>query len=166
MHEIATATKSYPRFADGRIDYTNERVCYVLNCVVVSGTDVLLTKRSADVIAYPNTINGVSGFIDDTSKTLEEIATTELTEELEAPIEKLKRLKVAKPFIQIDDEIHREWHVYTVLAEFEATFVPQTNWENKSATWFAIRDVPDMTLMRGFLETFQTAMKLREEVGR
>lgn len=161
MNEIAQATENYPKFADGRIDYTNERICYVLNCVVVYDDKVLLTRRSSAVLAYPNTLNGVSGFIDDTSQTLEELAKLELAEELSAPAEKLQRLVVAKPFIQVDDAINREWHVYSVLAEFSDVFTPITNWENKSAEWFNIKDVPNMKLMRGFLETFQTAIKLR-----
>ncbi len=163
MQAIGRATENYPKFADGRIDYSNERVCYVLNCVVVSGDKVLLTKRSADVSTYPNTINGISGFIDDTSRTLEELATTELIEELDAPLEYLRYMNVAEPFIQVDDEISREWHVYTVLVEFTKEFTPATNWENKSAQWFHVNDVPNMKLMRGFLETFQTAIKLRIE---
>ena len=161
MRSIIASTKNYPRFADGRIDYTNERVCYVVNCTVVAGDRVLLTRRGADVMAYPNTINGVSGFIDDTSKSLEEIAKQELTEELCAPLERLQRLVVAEPIVQIDDDIKREWHTYAVLAEFSEEFTPRTNWENKSARWFAIADVPTMKLMRGFREAFEIAMKLR-----
>ena len=47
MQHIRDLTADYPRFEDGRINYTDERVCFVLNCVVVSGDQVLLTKRSA-----------------------------------------------------------------------------------------------------------------------
>ncbi len=164
MQEIAQAIKNYPKFTDGRIDYTNERVCYVLNCVVVSGNKVLLTQRGADVVAYPNTLNGVSGFIDDTTKTLEEIARQELIEELNAPLDKLEYISISEPFIQIDNKINREWHVYAVLVEFTNIFKPTTNWENKSAEWFLIKDVPNMELMWGFLKTFQTAIKLRRKV--
>ena len=92
IQEVTKTTEGYPRFSDGRINYTNERVCYVLNYVVISGDEVLLTKRGADVIAYPNTINGASGFIDDTSKTLGEMAGIELVEELYAPPDRLKSL--------------------------------------------------------------------------
>ena len=56
MQHIRDLTANYPRFEDGRINYTDERVCFVLNCVVVSGDQVLLTKRSAEVIAYPELI--------------------------------------------------------------------------------------------------------------
>lgn len=160
MRHIARLTVSCPRFVDGRIDYANERVCFVLNCVVVSGERVLLTKRGAKVIAYPNTISGVSGFIDNMSKTLEEIAQQELTEELGAPLERLRRLVAAESIVQIDDDINREWHVYPVLAEFAEEFAPRINWENKSAAWYDIADVPRMELMRGFREVFEVALRM------
>ena len=53
MQHVRDLTADYPRFEDGRVNYTDERVCFVLNCVVVSGDQVLLTKRSSEVIAYP-----------------------------------------------------------------------------------------------------------------
>lgn len=162
MDEIRTVTEKYPRFPDGRIDYSKERTCFVLNCVVISGSKILLTKRSADVIAYPNTINGISGFIDRTDISIERQAHIELIEELEAPTESIIYLKVSEPFIQIDNSINREWHVYAVLVEFPELFVPQTNWENKSAEWYEIDTAKEMELMPGFQETLSTALTLRQ----
>jgi hypothetical protein len=161
LKQIQKATKNYPRFADGRIDYTNERVCFVLNCVVCYENQVLLTKRSADVIAYPSTINGVSGFIDQTNISLEDMAKNELCEELNAPLDKLTKLIVSKPFVQIDDDINREWHVYAVLAEFSEKFQPKINWENKTAEWFELDLAKKMQLMRGFPETLEIALSFR-----
>lgn len=159
--DINRITRDYPRFDDGRIDYTNEKVCFVLNCVVIYGDEILMTKRSADVIAYPNTLNGVSGFIDRTDLDIEELAKNELREELNAPIEKIIKFKISQPFIQIDESINREWHVFAVLAEFSEQFIPKINWENKSAEWFKIDDLKTMSLMPGFKETLDIALSLR-----
>ena len=82
MQRIRDLTTDYPRFEDGRVNYTDERVCFVLNCVVLSGDQVLLTKRSAEVIAYPELINGISGFIDNPNLSIEDIAYGELAEEI------------------------------------------------------------------------------------
>jgi isopentenyldiphosphate isomerase len=161
INQIQKTTKNYPRFEDGRIDYTDERVCFVLNCVIVYKDQVLLTKRSADVIAYPNTINGVSGFIDQTDISIEDLARNELSEELEAPLNKLTKLIVSQPFIQNDPDINREWHVYAVLVEFSKKFQPKTNWENKTAKWFDITSIHEMQLMRGFPETVNIALSLK-----
>lgn len=165
MKSISDATKDYPRFDDGRIDYTNERTCFVLNCVVVCGEKILLTKRGNDVIAYPNTLNGVSGFIDDTTITLEEQAKTELVEELQMPLDIVKSIKLSEPFIQVDEAINREWHVYAGLVELSQEFAPVVNWENKTAEWFAISDAQAMELMPGFPETLKVALALRSKLS-
>lgn len=161
MDHIRQATKNYPRFSDGRIDYTNERVCFVLNCVVYCRDQILLTRRSAHVIAYPNTISGISGFIDRTDSTIADVAKNELKEELGAPLNRLHRLVVSKPFLQIDTKINREWHVYAVLVEFSELFQPVINWENKSAKWFDLASLRREELMKGFDETLNIALALR-----
>jgi hypothetical protein len=161
MERIKEITKNYARFKDGRIDYSNERICFVLNCVVVAGNKVLLTKRSSEVIAYPNTLSGVSGFIDKTDISILDQAKLELVEEVGAPLQKITRLKTSQPFIQVDDSINREWHVFAVLVEFSEIFTPKTNWENKSADWYELDSLNSIKLMPGFPETLSTALKLR-----
>lgn len=159
---IRRLTSHYNRFDDGRIDYTHEKVCYVLNCVVVFGNKILLTRRGADVIAYPNTLNGISGFIDSTDLSLEEIARKELSEELQMPMTIVKSIKISQPFVQIDERINREWHVFAVLVEVNEEFEPITNWENKSAMWYNIDESKSLELMPGFAETMHTALALRQ----
>lgn len=161
IEDIQKLTQQYDRFDDGRIDYTNERVCYVLNCVVVHADSILLTRRSADVIAYPNTLNGISGFIDRTDMTLEAIARNELSEELQMPEELIENIIVSDPIIQVDESINREWHVFVVLVEVSEEFIPTTNWENKSAQWYSINEALRMELMPGFAATMQKALALR-----
>lgn len=101
------------------------------------------------------------GFIDRTDMSIEDLARNELAEELSAPIETINRLIVSQPFVQIDDSINREWHVVAILVEFSEIFDPKINWENKSAQWYTIREAAKMTLMPGFSETLETALKLR-----
>lgn len=161
IQNIKQLTADYPKFEDGRIDYTNERVCFVLNCVVVSGSEVLLTERSSNVIAYPDTINGISGFIDRVDVSIEEQARTELSEELQAPLSQIERLEVHAPMIQVDQVINREWHVCVVLVEFRSKFRPETNWENKSAKWYKITEATELELMPGFDETLKVALAMR-----
>jgi hypothetical protein len=161
IEQIQNATKGYPRFPDGRINYTNERICFVLNCVVCYKDQILLTKRSADVSTCPSTISGVSGFVDQVNMPIEDMAKNELIEELKAPLDKLTKLIVSKSFIQTDNDINREWHIYAVLAEFSEKFQPKTNWENKTAEWFEIDQAKSMQLMPGFPETLRKALDLR-----
>jgi len=151
----------YPKFSDGRVDYTNKRICYCLNCTAICDDEVLLTLRSEDVMAYPNTINGISGFIDQPSLSINETARIELDEELCAP--KDAKITVGKMLIQVDEELNREWRVFPVLVEFDKKFIPKTNWENKTAKWYKINDVKNLKLMPGFLATFSVALRLQKD---
>lgn len=161
MDEIIIKTANYPRFADGRIDYSSERVCFALNCVVVCGDEILLTRRSQDVLAYPGTLNGISGFIDRTDLSIEEQARIELQEEVCAPLDLVEKMLVSEPFVQVDEGIGREWHVYAVLVEFKEKFTPKLNWENKEVGWYKISEAKELELMKGFRETLDKALSLR-----
>ena len=161
MRHIRDLTAGYPRFEDGRVNYTDERVCFVLNCVVVSGDQVLLTKRSSEVIAYPELVNGISGFIDNPNLSIEDIAYGELAEEIGISRQHIIHMKLSRPFVQIDQQLDREWHVVAVLVELASTITPRLNWENKSAAWFKLKAVPKMKLMPGFAETVRAALAMR-----
>lgn len=97
---------TYPKFDDGRINYSNVRVCPVVNCVVRCGDMVLMTRRGEDVLAYPNTVNGVSGFIDEI-KSLEDVVYQELIEEVGLRKEDVKELNIFTKIVQTDDELNR-----------------------------------------------------------
>lgn len=154
---IIDLISTYPKFDDGRIDYSDVRVCPVVNCVVRCGEMVLLTRRGEDVIAYPNTINGISGFIDEI-KPLEDVLYQELSEEVGLEKRAVKQLKIFPEIIQVDDEINREWHVYPALATIDNMFEPKINWENKEAVWMTIDEAKSQELMPGFREVLETAI--------
>ncbi|MDR1196953.1 MAG: DEAD/DEAH box helicase, partial [Candidatus Nomurabacteria bacterium] len=151
--------KTYPKFADGRIDYTNQKICYVTNCTVICGDEILLTERGADVIAYPNSLNGVSGFIDDLSLTLDAAVRQELSEELSAPSD--FQLRIGAESVQLDEELGREWRVFPALAIFDKKFKPKTNWENKTAKWVKLSDVGKLKLMQHYAEVLKLALALQ-----
>lgn len=132
-------------------------MCPVVNCVVRCGEMVLLTRRGEDVIAYPNTINGISGFIDEI-KPLEDVLYQELSEEVGLEKRAVKQLKIFPEIIQVDDEINREWHVYPALATIDNMFEPKINWENKEAVWMTIDEAKSQELMPGFREVLETAI--------
>ncbi len=155
MQEIADQTNGYPRFADGRIDYSNEKMCFVVNCTTVCGDSVLLTHRSSSVIAYPNTWNGISGFIDNI-KPLIEIVADELKEEAGIADSDIYKIKIYNKMVQVDDTINREWHVYPAIAWLNSKVDPRINWENKAIEWISINDVVKLNLMPGYRQVFET----------
>ncbi len=156
-HDIIELISTYPKFDDGRIDYSDVRVCPVVNCVVRCGEMVLLTRRGEDVIAYPNTVNGISGFIDEI-KPLEDVVYQELSEEVGLERTDVKEVKIFSEIIQTDNELNREWRVYPALAIVDKEFAPKINWENKEAVWMTIEAAKSQELMPGFREVLETAI--------
>lgn len=154
---IIDLISTYPKFDDGRIDYSDVRVCPVVNCVVRCGEMVLLTRRGEDVIAYPNTINGISGFIDEI-KPLEDVVYQELSEEVGLERTDVKELKIFPEIIQTDEDINREWHVYPALAVVDEMFEPEINWENKEAVWMTIEAAKSQEFMPGFREVLKVVL--------
>ena len=165
VRRIKAATANYPRFPDGRIDYTNEKVCFVLNCVVMFKNEILLTLRGENVIVYRNTFSGVSGFIDAMNLSIREQAILELQEEVSMPSVLIRSLQISEPFVQYDKEIGREWHVLAVLVESSKKFSPVTNWENKSVEWHQLSEIDHLDLSPGFPETLQIALRLRSSAN-
>lgn len=155
--DITDLISTYPKFDDGRIDYSDVRVCPVVNCVVRCGEMVLLTRRGEDVIAYPNTINGISGFIDEI-KPLEDVVYQELSEDVGLGKEAVKELRIFPEIVQVDDGINREWHVYPALAVVDEMFEPEINWENKEAVWMTIEAAKSQELMAGFREVLEIVL--------
>lgn len=156
--DITNHISTYPKFDDGRINYSDARVCPVVNCVVRCGDMVLMTRRGEEVIAYPNTINGISGFIDEI-KPLEEVVYQELSEEVGLSKEAVKDLKIFPKIVQADNELDREWHVYPALANVDEMFEPKINWENKEAEWMTIERAKSQKLMWGFREVLDTVLR-------
>jgi len=151
----------YPKFEDGRVDYSRAKVSYCLNCVAVAGDEVLLTVRSERVNIYPGAVSGVSGYVDRPDLAVEEQARIELDEEVGAPEAKIT---AGEMMVQVDERLGREWRIFPVLAEFDEKFVPKLNWENQAAEWYKIEEAREMELMPGFAEILEEALKLRREV--
>lgn len=118
---------------------------------------ILLTRRGENVIAYPNTINGISGFIDEI-KPLDMVVYQELSEEVGLDRTDVGELKVFPEIVQVDSEINREWHVYPALAIVDEMFEPKINWENKEAVWMTVEEARSQDLMWGFREVLETVL--------
>lgn len=157
MDEVEQLTKNYPRFADGRIDYTHARACAVLNCTVVYRDEVLLAFRGKNLIAYPETWNGISGFIDEI-KPFDEIVRDELAEEVNIQPDAIAEIIIRPKMVQVDEAIDREWHVWPVLVVLGHIPDIKTNWENKEVKWVAKDEVLGLMLMPFYAETFRAAI--------
>lgn len=150
---IQNLTRDYPRFEDGRIDYTIARHCPVVECVVVHDNHALLVHRSEQVLIYPNSWGAVTGFIDEI-KPLREIVLAELHEEVGIKAGHIKHLEIFGRLHQPDVRLERDWHVFPSLAVLHKKPAIKTNWENKKAEWVPLHRVLTYDLMPGFDQSF------------
>jgi len=130
---ISDLTEGLPKFPDGRFNYTDARKAPVVNCAVYSGGKLLIMKRSESVIAYPNTWNGISGFID-TLDPIEEIARWELKEEAGIDDGQVASLEVLEPHEYLDTKIARTWVVFpfrVLLISGPETHINEEHTEHK-----------------------------------
>ena len=109
---IEKLARELPTFADGRIDYTEAKKAPVINCAVYADGQLLVLKRSQQVIAHAGRWNGVSGFID-TYLPIMEIAQNELSEELTLTVPETQ-ITVLDPHEYEDHEFNRTWVVFPV----------------------------------------------------
>jgi 8-oxo-dGTP pyrophosphatase MutT (NUDIX family) len=136
--------KTYPKFADGRVDYHGQKICYATLSIVTADNKFLLTRRSNQVAHYQNKLDVVAGYLDQPDLSIEESARIELAEEIAAPLDEIKDTKVVGPVIFVDDVIDREWRDYYVFFEFARQFQPKLNWENSAAGWYSLGELEQL----------------------
>ncbi len=79
--ELFALFSSYPRFADGRIDFTESPLAAAVHVLLRVDDQVLLVQRSTAVQSFPLFWSGVTGYLDE-PVSLQEKASEELEEEL------------------------------------------------------------------------------------
>ena len=133
----------------GQVDYTDIRYAPVLDVVVTRHGKILLAKRSADRLVYPDCWAAVAGFLDD-DEDIETKAYEELLEEL--GIERAKVLKLTRGQVLLRDvpKYKKTYLIVPLLAEVNTDeFI--LDWEASEARWFAPEEIPKLDLMPGML---------------
>ncbi len=160
---ITYQTKDYPRLPDGRIDYTGQPICFVFNCVVCYGDEVLLARRSQQEVEQPRMLNGVSGFIDRTDTSITVLAGQELAEELGIDPRDTTIVVAQQPLMQIDAAHSRQWYVYPVLVECAQRITPRLNAENSTAAWYPLTEIDALPLLPFYHETLRAGRAMRHK---
>ncbi len=160
---IAYQTKDYPRLPDGRIDYTGQPICFVFNCVVCYGDEILLVRRSQQEVEQPRMLNGVSGFIDRTDTSITVLAGQELAEELGIDPRDTTIMVAQQPLMQIDAAHSRQWYVYPVLVECAQRITPRLNAENSAAAWYPLTAIDALPLLPFYHETLRAGLAMRHK---
>lgn len=146
---------SEPKFVPkpGQVDYTDIRYAPVCNVVVARAGKILLVKRSADRLLYPNCWAAIAGFLDD-SDDIETKAYEELREELGIRREQVFSLKRGPVIVREDPAYGKTWLIVTMLATV-TTDKFTLDWEASEARWFAPEAIAGLDVMPGTLAVIE-----------
>lgn len=135
---------------EGQIDYTHEHRAPVLNCVITCRGKLLLVQRNPTMRLYPGVWNGVSGFLDEPGKSLEEKVREELREELGVADDAILSIREAPDTIEVaSPEYDKLWIVHPVHVEI-ATPNVTLDWEAVDHVWVDPEEARTYDLMPGF----------------
>jgi len=150
---MALPPKFVPR--TGQIDYTNIKRAPVINCIVKHGEKILIVRRNPSMTFYPGVWNGISGFLDEPDKTIEEKVKEELREELSMPEENILSIKEGAVIEQEDPEYKKTWIVHPVLVEVESDEL-SLDWEADQYKWVDPETALTFPLLPGFGDVIGT----------
>lgn len=120
----------------------------MINCVLRFRGKILVVQRSRALNFYPDSWNGISGFLDD-ARTLEEKARDELREELGIASRHIKRIRLGEIFHQDAPKYKKTWIVHPVLVDVASDTI-KLDWEAKRYRWLAPKAALKLKLMPGF----------------
>ena len=141
---------------EGQIDYTNVQRAPVINCVITCRGKILLVQRNKNMRFYPGLWNGVSGFLDEPSKTIEEKVREELREELCVHEDEILSIQTGMTIEVIAPKYDKVWVVHPVHVEL-STLEVKLDWEAQNHVWIEPEEVHEYELVPDFdkvLDTF------------
>jgi len=149
--------KQLPKFADGRIDYTNAREAAVLTCFIECQGKILLLKRSNRVGAYKGLWNTVAGYLDEL-RPLEDKVKEELKEELGILENEIKELKLGEMYAFTDKEINKTWIIHPVLINLKAKPNIKLDWEHTEYIWIFPNEITNYHITPKLDESLKRVM--------
>jgi isopentenyldiphosphate isomerase len=139
----------------GQIDDTHARRAPVLNCIVRFGDKILIVRRNSTMHFHPGVWNGVSGFLDEIGKTLEDKVREELREELGIDEDDIVSITEGEVVEQEDATYGKTWIVHPVLVDVNSDVV-ELDWEAEEHAWVHPHQVWDFDLLPGFDDVITT----------
>lgn len=134
----------YPRFADGRIDFSNASKAASVHVVIRVGDEILLVQRSDEVSLYSGLWSGITGYYDE-PVSFSQKASEELREEVGFSCE----VELAG-CLEWKRDTH--WVTFFGCVCFDEKPVVVLNEENSAFVWVSLNNVSSYDLLPGFLE--------------
>lgn len=137
--KIEEMAKKYPKFPDGRINYTGATEAVVMDIHLKYRNKYLLLKRSDKVLKYKNMWSCIGGYFDEPvsieQKVMEEIREeTGLTTNLSKPI-------IGDMCTFTDKNENMTWHVCPVLVKILKKPDMTFDWESQDHKWVTLKEM-------------------------
>ena len=138
----------YPKFKDGRIDYSLSDSALVIDVVVVYKDEFLLLKRSNKVRTYRGLWMVPAGYMDEIISA-EEKALKELFEETGIEKKSVLSIKTGKLIKETDSKISKIWYIIPVLIKLKHKPKIRLDWEHTEYKWVKYEDLKNYKTVPG-----------------
>ena len=124
-----------------------------ITCFLESSEEILILRRSRQVVTYQARWAGISGSIDTTA---DEQALTEIREETGLCQEDIELVKKGEPLSIKDQKLGVTWLVHPYLFHLKDRSKVKIDWEHEEFKWIKPEDIAK----------FETVPKLKETLAR
>jgi len=147
-----------PKFADGRINYSNSASAAILSIFVMHGDEMLLLKRSDLVSTYHGKWSAVAGYFDEV-KQVKDKALEELYEEIGLKEESIKSISVGSPYEVEDKALRIRWIICPVIVDLNSKPLIKMDWEHTEYVWVKQDCVKDYDSVPYLAKSMKNALK-------
>lgn len=165
MAEILSSFLHLPRFADGRINYTDAETSPVLVCFVRYQDKYLLLKRSDKVGLYKGYWSAIAGFIDNEKQTLREKVLEELDEEAGITEEQIVGWTWIEEYEYSDPVTGKKFIRYPVVVDFLHRPEITLDWEHHKHEWICAEERQNYQQITGSEESWKRVLEKRIRSG-
>jgi len=137
---LESLSKDLPKRKDGKIDYTHAKKAAILTIFIKYQDEILLLKRSNDVLTYKGKWNTVAGYLDEI-KPIHETIFEELDEELRIQSNDIENINIADSFCFKDKILDMSWIVFPALVKLSKKPDIILNWEHTEYRWINPLDI-------------------------
>ncbi len=151
---LSECSEGMPRFADGRIDFSEAKVIPVVNVLVIHDDDILILKRTSKVSTNQNKWDCVGGYLDEEISP-EKKALKELKEETGITSTDIQEIVRGGPITISEKSPSRRWIIFPVmvtLKDIKDKPEPSLDWEHSKYKW----------IRKSRIEGFAQSEKIRD----
>jgi isopentenyldiphosphate isomerase len=152
--QIKELSTKLPKFQDGRINYSNSEIAYVVTIFVKFEDRILLLKRSRKVSTYQDKWNTVAGYIDEI-KPLKNKILEELKEETGIYEKDIFSYKFGKILTFKDNQINKKWIIVPCIIVLNNQPNIKLDWEHIEYIWIKPQEISNYDTVPNLKKSYE-----------